>query len=381
MKNSSYHMTLILLAGVLICGIFGNVATRGQTATLLSRFEFDGNLVNSVSSAPNGVFREGTNALTAPASTPTFGLGVDGTPNGSIFFDGINDWVDASTGAFPNNTAGFFNGAVTFWVKKLNANVNVGDKNWLGVTDGPAAGTAPFTALNLRSNASGSVNMLLRSTDNDTRSFRHQVGGTFPSDWADGNWHHIGVVWATDSFGSIFSRIYIDGLPVSTTVQLGQLVEGFSLVQPWENVMAIGARNQRNVIDQLFDGYIDDMRVYEHNFTNQALHADPFILSVFNEKTISSGVAGDYNIDGAVDVADYVIWRKHLGQSFQLPNEGGITPGSVTGEDYDFWKSRFGATSGSGTTAMHALAVPEPGVLAILGSLVIASGRRHRGKR
>ena len=54
-------------------------------------------------------------------------------------------------------------------------------------------------------------------------------------------------------------------------------------------------------------------------------------------------VVGDYNKNGKVDGADYVVWRKRLGQSFQLPNEGTTTtPGMVTAEDYDAWRADFG---------------------------------------
>lgn len=52
---------------------------------------------------------------------------------------------------------------------------------------------------------------------------------------------------------------------------------------------------------------------------------------------------GDYNDNGYVDGADYVVWRDHLGTSFQLTNEvQGITPGMVTPEDYTEWRARFG---------------------------------------
>jgi autotransporter-associated beta strand protein len=77
----------------------------------------------------------------------------------------------------------------------------------------------------------------------------------------------------------------------------------------------------------------------------------------------AAGVPGDYNGNGVVDAADYVIWRKHLGTNTQLTNEvAGVTPGSVTQEDFDAWRSRFGNTSGSGTGGGLAgeQAVPEP---------------------
>jgi hypothetical protein len=91
------------------------------------------------------------------------------------------------------------------------------------------------------------------------------------------------------------------------------------------------------------------------------------------------GVPGDYNGNGTVDAADYVIWRRNLGTNFQLANEvPDTTPGMVTDEDYAAWRERFGATSGAGGAL--AAAVPEPaGILLVL----IAAGIglfRSRGK-
>lgn len=77
-------------------------------------------------------------------------------------------------------------------------------------------------------------------------------------------------------------------------------------------------------------------------------------------------VAGDYNGNGAVDAADFVMWRDHLGTTYQLLNEvAGTTPGTVTAEDYSAWRARFGNTSGSGSGLASMAAVPEPNVSAI----------------
>jgi len=60
-------------------------------------------------------------------------------------------------------------------------------------------------------------------------------------------------------------------------------------------------------------------------------------------------LAGDYNLNGAVDSADYVLWRKTLGQTgANLPADGsGPTPGTPNGvvdqADYTFWRSNSGA--------------------------------------
>ena len=52
---------------------------------------------------------------------------------------------------------------------------------------------------------------------------------------------------------------------------------------------------------------------------------------------------GDYNGNGTVDAADYVLWRDNPAT---LSNDS--TPASVGPEDYTYWKSRFGATTNGG---------------------------------
>jgi hypothetical protein len=95
------------------------------------------------------------------------------------------------------------------------------------------------------------------------------------------------------------------------------------------------------------------------------------------------GVPGDYNGNGVVDGADYVVWRKNNGTAFQLQNEvSDVTPGQVTAEDYDAWRERFGNTSGAGSSPVLS-AVPEPAsalliVLGIAGMQVAHARRRIR---
>jgi hypothetical protein len=84
-----------------------------------------------------------------------------------------------------------------------------------------------------------------------------------------------------------------------------------------------------------------------------------------------AGILGDYNNNGTVDAADYVLWRNNA----PLQNEG-ETPGTTTPEDYTFWRSRFGAQSGSGVGA--SAAVPEPASAWIPASLAVASLLRRR---
>jgi len=85
---------------------------------------------------------------------------------------------------------------------------------------------------------------------------------------------------------------------------------------------------------------------------------------------------GDFNDDGSIDAADYAVWRDNLGQAITLP--GDLTPGTVTIEDYNDWRTNFDAASSlvlSNSTA----AIPEPTalVLMILGAALAQYPRRQ----
>jgi hypothetical protein len=101
--------------------------------------------------------------------------------------------------------------------------------------------------------------------------------------------------------------------------------------------------------------------------TETALHT-----GIIKFVTGPSGVDGDYNADGNVDAADYVVWRKTDGTQTTLPND--TTPGSVTTADYAVWRSNFGKSAPAGAGLASASAVPEPhtwllGLLAIMSAI------------
>ncbi len=86
------------------------------------------------------------------------------------------------------------------------------------------------------------------------------------------------------------------------------------------------------------------------------------------------GVTGDYNGNGVVDMADYVLWRNGG------PLQNDATPGTVDASDYNVWRSNFGNHAGSGSSVGSASAVPEPGTFCLVafGLLVLGSGSRTR---
>ena len=60
-------------------------------------------------------------------------------------------------------------------------------------------------------------------------------------------------------------------------------------------------------------------------------------------------IAGDYNQNGVVDAADYVVWCNTLGQSGSGLAADGNNNGSVDTGDFTVWRSHFGSTTGTGS--------------------------------
>jgi hypothetical protein len=91
------------------------------------------------------------------------------------------------------------------------------------------------------------------------------------------------------------------------------------------------------------------------------------LLNLFKVEFVTAvGVTGDYNNNGAVDAADYVVWRENLNTNNTLPNDS--TPGTVSQADYDAWRANFGRTGGGGAALSAAVQspVPEPAMLSLL---------------
>jgi hypothetical protein len=83
----------------------------------------------------------------------------------------------------------------------------------------------------------------------------------------------------------------------------------------------------------------------------------------------SAALPGDFNLDGVVDGADYVVWRKGLGTTY-------------TQDDYDVWQANFGQTAGSGSAfgPPSQNPVPEPAPLILLGFAMPCLALAVRGR-
>jgi hypothetical protein len=76
-------------------------------------------------------------------------------------------------------------------------------------------------------------------------------------------------------------------------------------------------------------------------------------------------LAGDYNHDGHVDAADYIVWRNMQGQIGTGLAADGNANGQIDAADYNLWRTNFGNTTFTGSSLPDS-AVPEPKTAAIL---------------
>lgn len=93
------------------------------------------------------------------------------------------------------------------------------------------------------------------------------------------------------------------------------------------------------------------------------------VFSISISHMFSPSLAGDFNENGIVDAADYVVWRKNEGTSNDLPNDttGVDTIGSA---QYTLWRNNFGSMA---TTGSSAHAIPEPSAILCLTAASLAA--------
>jgi hypothetical protein len=100
----------------------------------------------------------------------------------------------------------------------------------------------------------------------------------------------------------------------------------------------------------MFEGQFDF--VLNPPSTGPTAFADPGITTILINGSLAIGDLPpnvDFNHDGSVDTADYVVWRK--------------TDGSQAG--YDFWRANFGRMVGIGSADHAAGGAPSPSLAAV----------------
>jgi phospholipase/lecithinase/hemolysin len=90
-------------------------------------------------------------------------------------------------------------------------------------------------------------------------------------------------------------------------------------------------------------------------------------------------IPGDYNQNGEVDAADYVVWRDTVGQMGAGLAADGNGDRQIDAADFNVWRANFGATAIL-ATASTLTPVPEPAT-ALVSPIVLFAGQFVRIRR
>jgi hypothetical protein len=242
----------------------------------------------------------------------------------------------------------------------------------------------------------------------DTQDYETSIYGIGTTDGLFGSPNPAGLNTVTSSsngstgFGWLIQRVenFSAGTPTTTTKLM--------LIDFGDSGDSIATDNEWNIMKSY------DLSAVASGWHRLSIEYDPAtgIVTAKNDAdTIVFTESGDYNNDGAVNAADYVLWRKLNGGAGTLKNDG--IGGTIGPAQYDEWRAQFanGATtgllgtfyagyrenildlSGNFSTARPptfdmigspgagtlTTAVPEPGTigLALIGMFAALAGRRR----
>jgi hypothetical protein len=89
-------------------------------------------------------------------------------------------------------------------------------------------------------------------------------------------------------------------------------------------------------------------------------------------------LTGDYNANGAVDAADYVVWRDKAGTTDSLPNDD--IGGTIGTAHYNQWRANFGAAAAGTIGISNAVPESSGAALVLVGLLGMWIMRSNHGR-
>jgi len=252
------------------------IVVKEEEHLLLSHFTFDGTLEDSGAAGNDGVFHGGE---------PTFVEGYDGTPQGALAFDGIDDMVELTyNDGLPITSHIFF--SIAMWVKGPT-----GQADRRVFSESSTVDNRPLFNIGTHNRGQGpQVDIYLRS-DTGVQVLNHpkSQGSAF-----DDTWHHIAWV---DAFGE--ATLYIDGVRDPTN---------FSYRRPqWTFTTTTIGGILRAAPSHWFTGAIDDVRIYNYLLSEEEIQE-----LVTGQPPAEVFSRGDANDDGARNIADAIYILGYL---------------------------------------------------------------------
>jgi hypothetical protein len=331
-------------------------AGANVTYGITSSISLGGNLDVTIDNTTNG-----TNKLVLSGPiTGTGSLGAHVFSNGAARFGTVELVSNANTysGTTTIGGGGGIYGGVTAETDRITLNVNgthTGGGDYNVNTTGTLGGTGSITSI-VYVNAGGTINPGPGNTASATAGVGTLTVGSavFNTDFTTPGRLLIEYDGAADTV----DKLVVTGALNITDALLDFNNLGTGVLNGSPKVFAsygsLTGLAFANVVDLPTDYTID----YDYLGTKQiALVGGPTV------------VTGDYNSDGKVNAADYVVWRKN--------------PGAFPPDAYDVWRANFGGDPQGAGAGLNGGAVPEPTAcgLLVFAALVGLCGRRARAPR
>jgi hypothetical protein len=176
----------------------------------------------------------------------------------------------------------------------------------------------------------------------------HDASGTLSAN-GNFNWYNRPAYQGTTQPGNTFDGFF--GMKNEFTVtqeMVGQTVN-----------FELGLREVNVVIDGFM--FIQTSNIFP----------DMDVLDIYSQEEVDAAIlpqplAGDYNNNGSVDAADFVVWRN------------GDSPDDTQG-GFDLWKANFGRPGGGAGASLGAVPEPASVGLILIGLAALTATRRRRG--
>jgi C1A family cysteine protease len=172
--------------------------------------------------------------------------------------------------------------------------------------------------------------------------------------------NQIDLSIATDSTGSVIVKAGTLELGVNAQslvltgggvdIQAGKLVLDYSSSSPADTV--------QNALAWSYDSGLWD----RGQFTSTTAESTGLVLGWkddgVSQVTVRATYAGDFNLDGTVNLLDFDVWTAHLGaSSATFPTSDANYDGAVNLLDFDLWMATMGQTLPSGSTVTSSSSV------------------------
>ncbi|HVT29621.1 MAG TPA: autotransporter-associated beta strand repeat-containing protein [Lacipirellulaceae bacterium] len=245
------------------------------------------------------------------------------------------------------------------------------------------------STLDVRDNVDTTISGIISGTDGSSALAKISPGKLILSNantYAGGTTISAGDVELAGASAKLGTgNVTVSGSGTSLTIDSGvsnALNESATLNLGGFATMNLGSGINDRISTLVLDGAQQPNGTYGSS-QSDAVNKLDFYFSGTGILTVGPSIlAGDYNNDGIVNAADYVVWRKNVGQPAQtLPND---TTGVIVGNaQYDLWRSNFGNASpapGAGAS-LGSSPVPEPSLagLLIIGFAALRFSMRNRG--